>query len=315
MLPNVTFSPEAAARELTQGELEDLRARYPRDWTRVSEELLVTLSKGRPADTAQWLEAVTANAAQWQKRVQQSAANPKVFEAAFPHLLRHRLARLALAQTSAALAARETSGSVRLGWWSGSLIQLLLFRRGLERKPASLRAVRFWWRWISDRRLLMPLVQPRGIYCFYSAELIDALAHLIAGRPCLELAAGDGTLSRFLGARGTTVTATDDASWSHAITYPASVERLDAKRALRTHAPKVVLCSWPPPGNTFEKAVFETDSVELYVVIGSRHRFAAGDFATWERQTRFEMQLDEGLSALVLPPELDSAVYVFRRKA
>jgi PAS domain S-box-containing protein len=34
-------------------------------------------------------------------------------------------------------------------------------------------------------------------------------------------------------------------------------------------------CSWPPPGNTFEKAVFETPSVERYVVIGSRHRFAA----------------------------------------
>lgn len=80
------------------------------------------------------------------------------------------------------------------------------------------------------------------------------------------------------------------------------------------HAPKVVLCSWPPPGNTFEKAIFETSSVERYVVIGSRHRFAAGDFGAYEQQQRFTWRLDETLSALVLPPELDPAVYVFDRR-
>ena len=296
-------------------DLDRLRERYPRDWTRVSEELLATLSKGKLVETAAWLGSVKADAAQWQKRVRASAGNPKVFETAFPHLLRDRLARLALAKTSTALATRETSGTARLGLWSGTLIQRLFFRQGLERKPASLRAVRWWWRWIFDRRLLMPLVQPRGIYCFYSQELISALAAMIGGRPCLELAAGDGTLARFLTDQGTAVTATDDASWSHAISYPSTVERLDAKSALRQCDPKVVLCSWPPPGNTFEKAVFETASVELYVVIGSRHRFAAGDFPTWERQSQFEWQLDERLSALVLPPELDPAVYVFRRKS
>ena len=303
-----------ASRDLAQTDLEGLRERYPREWERVSGELLAALSKGKTEATAAWFETVKADAGQWQKRVTQSAGNPKVFQTAFPHLLRHRLARLALARTSTALAANQTSGTVRLGLWSGSLIQRLFFRQGLERKPVSLRAARFWWRWIFDRRLLMPLVQPRGIYCFYSQELISELARLIAGRPCLELAAGDGTLARFLGEQGTAVTATDDASWSHAISYPSSVERLDAKSALRQHSPKVVLCSWPPPGNAFEKTVFETASVELYVVIGSRHRFAAGDFAAWERQEQFDWQLDERLSAMVWPPELDSAVYVFKRR-
>ena len=310
----VSYSKEVASRDLARGDLEGLRARYPRDWERVSGEMLGALSKGKTEAAAAWFETVKANAGQWQKRVAQSAGNPKVFEAAFPHLLRHRLARLAFAKTSTALAARETSGTVRLGLWSGTLIQRLFCRQGLERKPASLAAVRFWWRWVFDRRLLMPLVQPRGIYCFYSAELIHELAELISGRSCLELAAGDGTLARFLGEQGTAVTATDDASWGHAISYPAAVEKLDAKTALKKYAPKVVLCSWPPPGNPFEKFVFETPSVELYLVIGSRHRFAAGDFAGWERQQRFEWSLDERLSAMVLPPELDSAVYVFRRK-
>lgn len=309
----MTFSADDARRDL-EAPLDTLQARYPREWEKLSEELLGVLARGRHEATAKWLEAVKADAVQWQKRLAQSGQNPRVFEAAFPHLLRHRLARLALQKTSTALAAQQTSGTVRLGFWSGALIQLLLFRRGLERKPASMRAVRWWWRFVPDRRALMALVQPKGIYCFYSRELLQELARLVAGRPCLEIAAGDGTLARFLTAAGAKTHATDDASWSHAVTYPADVQRLDARRALEQHQPKVVVCSWPPPGNSFERAVFESPGVELYVVIGSRHRFAAGHFEAYEKQRRFEWGLDEALSALVLPPELDPAVYVFRRK-
>jgi len=308
----MAFSLASARADLAERELDVLTQRYPAEWTRVSEDLLTAMSKG-PA-LAAWVASVKADASQWRRRVKQSASNPKVFEAAFPHLLRERLTSLALQKTSVALATQQTSGAVRLGLWSGSVIQRLLFSKGLARKPVSMRAFRFWWRFVADRKLLMPLVQPRGIYCFYSRELIAALAALVGGRSCLELAAGDGTLSGFLNDAGTQVTATDDGSWSHAVTFPPSVQRLDAKRALRACAPKVVLCSWPPPGNTFEKAVFETPSVERYVVIGSRHRFAAGDFAAYEQQQRFTWRLDEALSALVLPPELDPAVYVFDRR-
>ncbi len=311
----VTFSIENATKDLAEGQLENLRERYPREWKRVSEELLNALSKGQAEEAAAWLKTVKTDASQWQRRVKQSAGNPKVFEAAFPHLLRHHLARLALSKTSAALATGKTSGTVRLGLWSGTLIQRLFFTRGLERKPASMRNVRFWWRFVFDRKLLMPLVQSKGIYCFYSKELIQELTCLIGNRPCLELAAGDGTLSRFLLANGTDIHCTDDGSWNHAITYPADVEQLDAKQALIKYKPAVALCSWPPPGNSFEKAVFETLSVQLYIVIGSRHHFAAGDVASWQKQEHFDFGVDEKLSALVLPPELDSAVFVFRRKS
>ena len=167
MLPQVS-STNSTARDLVHGSLEELRGRYPREWNKVSEELLQALSKGSAQQVAAWIDLVKADASQWQHRVKQSGRNPKVVEAAFPHLLRERLARLALAKTSAALAARRTQGSVRLGLWSGSVIQRLLFSGGLKRKPASMRAFRFWWPWVFDRRLLMPLVQPRGIYCFYS---------------------------------------------------------------------------------------------------------------------------------------------------
>jgi hypothetical protein len=142
--------------------------------------------------------------------------------------------------------------------------------------------------------------------------LVEQLAALIGERTCLEIAAGDGTLSRFLADAGVDITATDDHSWKD-VTFPASVIEEDARESLRRRKPRVVICSWPPAGNTFERHVFKTPSVELYVVIGSRHRFASGDWTAYEAQTTFAFAVDEELGGLVLPPEIEPAVYRFTR--
>jgi len=157
-------------------------------------------------------------------------------------------------------------------------------------------------------------VNPKGIYAFYSKELVAALAGIIADRPALEIAAGDGCLSRFLRAAGVTITATDDHSWARSINYPDDVERLDADSALARYRPRVVLCSYPPPKNAFEAAVLASDFVESYVVITTRHRFAAGNWAAYDEQTVFDMTADAELSPLILPPEVDPLLLVFRRK-
>jgi hypothetical protein len=173
---------------------------------------------------------------------------------------------------------------------------------------------RIFWPLIWQKRVLMPLVQPEGIYCFYSQALIAALAEIIGTQSCLEIAAGDGTLTRFLAQAGVRIKASDDYSWEGALRYPECVARQDAKEALRLHAPAAVICSWPPAGNSFERQVFRTRSVQLYIVIGSRHQFAAGNWGDYEQQTLFSFEEDTALSRLVLPPELDAGVYVFRRK-
>jgi hypothetical protein len=59
--------------------------------------------------------------------------------------------------------------------------------------------------------------------------------------------------------------------------------------------------------------VFATASVELYVVVGSKHEYASGDWTAYRRQREFALTEDPTLSRLVLPPELGSAVHVFRR--
>ena len=281
--------------------LEQLRERFPAEWEAVQRELAGVVARGDAAAVRRYVEAVA------------TGAPPPPGGDPVGALVRRHMAAAALRGHYLAEAAGVKGGRVRFGLINGFLAQRLLFAKGLERKPVSLRRFRLVWPLLTQRRRLMPLVQPKGIYCFYSRELVAALAALVAGRPCLEIAAGDGTLARFLGDAGVVVTATDDGSWKAVIDYPADVIRQGAREALRAHAPAVVLCSWPPAGNPFERFVFETRSVETYVMIGSRHAFAAGNWEAYAGQTAFAYAEEPALSRLVLPPELDAAVYVFRR--
>jgi hypothetical protein len=291
--------------------LDALMEEYPAEWKAVGEQLLAASKQG-PAALNVLLASVRSAAAPWRERVQKSHGNPQVLAQALPKLATARMAQLAIERILQSAATGVEEGTVKLGLFRGFLIQRLLFGKGLARKPASLAAFHALWPLMgSDRRKLMALVQPRGIYCFYTGELIRELKRRIAGRECLEVAAGDGTLSRFLTAHGVPARATDDFSWSHAVTYPADVEKIDAAAALRKYQPKVVLCSFPPPANTFEQRVLADPNVDLYVVVTTKHRFAAGDWAAYEASTRLKPVADDTLGRMVLPPELDPAVLVF----
>jgi hypothetical protein len=294
--------------------LQELMERYPDAWRNVGSELVIALEDGRAQTLKDYSTKAQSIEETWNGRIHRSRHNAKVIESAMPHLIKSRMALLAMARCYQAAALGKASGKVRFNLINGYIIQKLLFSHHLTRKPASLKRVRFWWRFISQKRLLMPLVQPKGIYCFYSQELIEELSSLIGDRTCLEIGAGDGTLARFLADKGVQICATDDHSWSHNIEYPETVERLGAKQALSKYQPQAVICSWPPPGNNFEQKIFSTRSVEIYIVIGSRYRFAGGNWDSYEAQDKFEWRVDRKLSSLVIPPELESAVLIFRRK-
>jgi hypothetical protein len=294
--------------------LQELMDRYPRDWEEAGKTLVAALENAGALTTDEAATKARSDMEIWQQRIEKSGQNPQVIAGALPHLIKNRMLLQGLEKCYLAAASGKASGKIRFNLVNGLIIQRLLFRKGLERKPVSLGWFKFWWPLISQKRFLMPLVQSRGIYCFYSTALLEALAGLINRRSCLEIAAGDGTLASLLTEAGVPVTATDDFSWTHAIQYPDRVEKLGAKEALEKYQPRVVLCSWPPPGNPFEKEVFLTPSVELYVVIGSRYRFAGGNWEAYNGQQRFEWQADPRLSGFVLPPELESSVLIFHRK-
>jgi hypothetical protein len=298
-----------------EAHLQELMERYPELWQGVGPQLVSALEDGRVQTIKDYSTKAKSLEETWHYKIRRSRFNAKVIESAMPHLIKSRMALLATDQCYHAAATGKASGKVRFNLLNGYIIQKLLFSHHLTRKPASLKWFCFWWRFIGQKRLLMPLVQPKGIYCFYSKELIKELCALIGDRICLEIGAGDGTLTRFLADKGIRINATDDYSWSHTVEYPETVERLSAKLALDKYQPHAVICSWPPPGNNFEQKVFSTRSVEVYIVIGSRYGFAGGNWDSYEAQDKFEWSIDRKLSSLVIPPELESAVLVFRRKS
>jgi hypothetical protein len=283
----------------------ELQARFPDEWAQVERELIHAMTSRDPLELHALLHPLPpAGGARTPAGARQQARQA----------VRQKIAALAIRHYSLLSAAHRAGGATRFNWFNGLLAQWLLFRRALERKPVSLPLFRLLWPLVWQRHLLMPLVERKGIYCFYSREFIEQVAGLVAGRPCLEIAAGDGTFSRFLQDKGVDVKATDDHSWHDRIDFPASVEKLGAAAALKKYAPQVVLCSWPPAGNAFEREVFTTRSVELYIVICSAYRFASGNWSVYETQGTFDFERRPDLARLLLPPELQCEVLVFQRK-
>jgi hypothetical protein len=297
----------------TQPSAEELAAGFPELRESVRRELAVIVAEGAVHTLPAYLKRMLQAERLLERKYRGNKGDRKNAAALAEQMVRTRMAHLAVRQHLVSEATGVEKGKVRFNLLNGSVAQKLLFSEGLRRKPVSMFWFRLIWPLLPQRRLLMPLVQPKGIYCFYSRQLITSLAGLIGGRTCLEIAAGDGTLTRFLADAGVKITATDDHSWQHEVSYPDFVAKQDAQEALREYAPEVVICSWPPAGNTFERQVFRTRSVQLYIVIGSRHRHAAGNWADYLQQSAFEYAMDGRLSSLVLPPDLDAAVYVFRR--
>jgi hypothetical protein len=289
-----------------QPSLAELQEAYPAEWSVVQRELAEIVPRGDLEELKAYVRSLAAPPPR-------ARGKPvRGLDPALAQEIRRQMAAAAIKQLSLSAATGVHEGRVRFNLVNGWVAQKLLFEDGLTRKPVSLPAFRTLWPLLWQRRFLMPLVGPQGIYCFYSKPLVRKLAEMIGDRSALEIAAGDGTLSRFLADAGVDITPTDDHSWRD-VKFPESVIRQDAREAIRSRQPQVVICSWPPAGNDFEREVFRTPGVELYVVIGSRHRFATGNWDDYEQQTAFELTEDEELSKLVLPPELDAAVYVFRR--
>lgn len=294
--------------------LAELRTRYPDDWQAVSDDLAAIFAEARPERLQEYLAGLAAPVRASGRGIGRPPDARSLEAAAVRRLVRHRMVHLALKNTVLAAAAGGRTGKIRFNWLNGFVAQRLLFAHDLVRKPVSMAWFRLFWPLVWQKALLMPLVEPKGIYCFYSRPLVAGLARLIGDRECLEVAAGDGTLSRFLAAAGVRVTATDDYSWRHAVAYPDSVLQMDAGHALRRFKPRVVVCSWPPANNAFERLILADRAVELYIVIGSRHTFATGNWADYRAQTGFDMVEDVALGGGVLPPELAGTVWLFRRR-
>ena len=161
-----------------------------------------------------------------------------------------------------------------------ALAKVLWDARGHRRLPGNARLKRaidacvrgdVWW--VCEMNGIAP------IYLLPTREWIRALAKYIDSlrvRTVLEVAAGDGFLSRCLAAQcpRLRIIATDDGSWEKANarmttrerrTYAGhdvrglalgnNVQRLTAQRAVQQYRPDLVLISWAPPGRLVERVI------------------------------------------------------------
>lgn len=302
-----TRRPDDVAAWLRSGpSLQELRDAFPQEWAQVERRVARLVSEGDDAALRAYLTqaAVPAQGGRGHARKQAEVVADAV---------RRHMTLEAVRQAAVRAETGVEGERLRLGLVSGWVLQRLLFDgTGLRRKAVSWPAFRLVWPLVPQRRRLMALVRPRGIYCFYARPLVRALDEIIGDRSCLEIAAGDGTLARLLADEGVEITATDDHSWEGQVDFDGSVLREDAATALRTRRPAVVLCAWPPPANTFERKVFTTATVDTYVVLTTTDEANAGDWATYRSQTAFELTEDERLGRYLLPH--GGRVLVFRRR-
>jgi 2-polyprenyl-3-methyl-5-hydroxy-6-metoxy-1,4-benzoquinol methylase len=159
--------------------------------------------------------------------------------------------------------------------------------------------------WICEFSPLGPL------YFLPTRRFVLALARelrQLGARRVLEVAAGDGFLSRALAraAPELEVMASDDASWEEpsarmskaeqralraeavpGLRLGANVERISAQRAVRKHAPDVVVCAWLPPGDLLDALI--RAPTQYVLEIGAGAGVTAGAYS-W----RFEHDFLEG---------------------
>jgi hypothetical protein len=285
-----------------------MRSRFPDEWARVENDMATAIVER----SAERLDEILV------RRETATSARPagrKGRKEETLRLVRQRMAILAIQRIGTDAVTQGGGASSTIGRMSAAVASGLLRDGDGNKKPVSIRVFRLAWPFVRDKGAFLSREQARGTYCFLSREFVDAVARMVGGRRCLEIAAGDGTLTRFLAGAGVPVVAVDDMSWGHEIRYPDFVGKMDAREALKVHAPEVVICSWPPPGNPFEAAVFETPSVQTYVVVGSRYAFATGAREAYRAAPDFSCETAVDLARLVLPPEAGHEVLVFRRRS
>jgi hypothetical protein len=183
-----------------------------------------------------------------------------------------------------------------------------------QRKAASSLAVKTLWPFVKNKTAAIATAKKLGFYCLYTNRFIKLVKNISKDQHVLEIAAGSGILTLLLQKAGVQCRATDDLSWGHAVSFGRHVEDLDATKAIKKYSPMVVICSWPPPDNSFERSVFVSPSVDTYIVVGSKHQFATGARTDYMQQVGFEMKVVEGVERLLAPPGLDGEVLLFTRR-
>ncbi len=292
--------------------LSELRELFPDHWETVHGELRKLAALENSAEIAGKLTLAHHAWQQIEPDCRRLAAsfNPQTADRCGLHLLR----RVALDQYCRALQKQQLGGGTA-GLWDRLLFHLLILPLATRPRALPCRLHRRVWDLLRNPAAASAMLLEAGCYLISPAELVNELRRVIGTRRTLEIGAGRGILAGCLGHAGVDITAVDDRSWEGTIPIGRDVLTMDGREALIRIQPQVVLCSWPPPGNTFERAILAHPSVEMYIAILSRHRYASGDHQAYARAVGFRcLKAETGpMAAMLLPSETGSVLYLFMR--
>ncbi len=293
--------------------LSELKVLFPEAWEAVSRELHLLAELPDPARAAATL---TEAHREWQEIRPRCLSLKAHFNSRLAAQCGLCLIRkLALEQYCHFLQLETVKAGGGVGLRDRLLFRLLILPLALRRRALPYRLHRFAWLLLQNRPAVSAMLLRSGCYLIAPKELINGLAALIGDRPTLEIGAGRGILAACLRHAGVNITAVDDFSWADRLPIGRDVQRLDGGEALSRYQPQVVICCWPPPGNSFERKILASPRVQDYIVIASRHRHASGDHQAYAGAKGFRcVQATGMLAAMLLPSETESLLYVFSRR-
>ncbi len=287
--------------------------KYPEHWDGVKDQISNALKADRPEIVSELLVKADAIARNWHSRAEAGSQSNKSRTEALPHLVKSRMIHLAIKKVLDRSLKLDDKSVVQSAFDKMLCNFLFYVPYGQHQAPNSL-AVKALWPLVRNKTAAVARAKKLGFYCLYTDRFIKLVKNLSQNQNVLEIAAGSGVLTLLLQKAGVECKATDDLSWGHAVRFGRHVEDLEAAKAIKKYVPKVVLCSWPPPDNSFEQSVFLSPSVETYIVVGSRHHFATGARADYLKQNSFSMEVVADANHLLAPPGLEGEVLLFKRK-
>ena len=152
----------------TRPSLSSLREAFPDLWKEVESDFASIVQARDHARLHRLLYPFERSA---DPKARKAAIAPRDKAELVKTLVKQRMLALAVAEAGRAIAS-GTSGKLKLNLWNGLIIQKLFFEKELERKPVSSIWFKLLWPLVGQKRLLMPLVEPKGIYGFYSRGFV-----------------------------------------------------------------------------------------------------------------------------------------------
>ncbi len=300
--------------------LQDLCTAFPKEWPAIEAKICRILELRDPQKILDQRKSNLKDIVYWQEKIKSPSTNKLARDKASLELVRCKMASLAFDEYFNALRAKDGTKPAKQTY-RFSALAVRFFHRHLSASRRNLRPLpdflaRNIWNLISPQHKskLLESAYRHGAYCIYTRSFVRSLSRLIGDRLCLEIGSGDGSLASYLKQLGTNIVATDDFSWESSISYGQNVEKIDARSALKKFKPKLVLSSWPPDHNNYERHILASPDIDTYIVLGSRHAFATGDHDAYSSLANFSWECDLVLTNLLFPREIDGCVYIFNSR-